>query len=58
MLKGNDGELSVDNMVDYITRSIFDVFSFIIYFFKKAVKLPYNEEIPIDKIRKLIESKS
>ncbi|KAM3139507.1 hypothetical protein pb186bvf_008343 [Paramecium bursaria] len=47
MLKGNDGELSVDNMVDYITRSIFD-----------AVKLPYHEEIPIDKIRKLIESKS
>lgn len=28
MLKGNDGELSVDNMVDYITRSIFDVISY------------------------------
>lgn len=34
------------------------LFSFYFISYKKAVKLPYNEEIPIDKIRKLIESKS
>ncbi|CAD8042986.1 unnamed protein product [Paramecium primaurelia] len=47
MLKDSKGELSVNNMIDYVTRSIFD-----------AVKMKYDEEIPIDKIRKLIESKT
>ncbi|CAD8060944.1 unnamed protein product [Paramecium sonneborni] len=47
MLKDSKGELSVNNMIEYVTRSIFD-----------AVKMNYDEEIPIDKIRKLIESKT
>ncbi|CAK73045.1 unnamed protein product (macronuclear) [Paramecium tetraurelia] len=47
MLKDSKGELSVPNMVEYVTRSIFD-----------AVKMNYDQEIPIEMIRKLIESKT
>ncbi|CAD8185061.1 unnamed protein product [Paramecium pentaurelia] len=47
MLKDSTGELSVPNMVEYVTRSIFD-----------AVKMNYDQEIPIERIRKLIESKT
>lgn len=44
-------------MVDIITKSIFDVFLIIILFFK-AVEMDYNDEIPIEKLKQLIESKS
>lgn len=44
-------------MVDIITKSIFDVFFFINFIFK-AVEMDYNDEIPIEKLKQLIESKS
>ncbi|CAD8141734.1 unnamed protein product [Paramecium pentaurelia] len=47
IMKCNIGEPCTNNMVDIITKSIFD-----------AVEMNYDEEIPIEKLRLLIESRS
>ncbi|CAD8059461.1 unnamed protein product [Paramecium sonneborni] len=47
IMKYNIGEPCTNNMVDIVTKSIFD-----------AVEMDYDEEIPIEKIRLLIESRS
>ncbi|CAD8144498.1 unnamed protein product [Paramecium pentaurelia] len=47
IMKYKNGESCTNNMVDIITKSIFD-----------AVEMNYDEEIPIEKLRLLIESRS
>jgi Ca2+-binding EF-hand superfamily protein len=47
MLESDNTELSLEKISDYITRQIFS-----------AVNVPVDDEIPIEKIRELIESNS